>query len=309
MNFISPAQSNATVMHDQKEYSIKYYKAPLSHSGIIDEAYPIYSDQTAYQVGEFVIVEELHMIYRSSAPDNTGAYPPASPTLWTAWSPLQSWCMLSADSFLGLYTTGEGVVLEFDFSKSTGFAIIDCSFVSLYIEQIDQTAGATIYQERVTGSGYGAIDYHDYFYSPLAVVTRVYRELEWIDNCILRLSFEGTVSIGAIVMGLVESLGCSINGATLSFEDKSTVQQSPLGHRDILRYGSIRVLDATVMITNKEFNNITEKVERIIGRNILFSPTELDQFSESITIGYFENFDIPLENKPSQTTTTIIGVL
>ncbi len=216
--------------------------------------------------------------------------------------------MLATDTFIGAQTEGVDIVLEVDFSACTGFALVDTDFDAVQIEHIID--GSVVYSDTKTGTGYGAVSWYDYFYSPFTVTTRVSQELEWADSAILRLTFTGETKIGALVVGLIEDLGCTMQGTTLGFEDKSTVKTSAVsGYREVLRYGSIRTIDAKVSLIGDLFNNTAEKINRIIGRNILFLPTPLDNFSESIVIGYFESFDIPMLSTNATTTqTTIIGV-
>jgi len=80
-------------------------------------------------------------------------------------------------------------------------------------------------------------------------------------------------------------------------------------YRTVKRYGKIRILDCSVIFDTNEFNIHTSKIEDIISRNVLWIPTHADKFSESISIGYIENFTIPMENATkTQTQTKIIGV-
>ncbi len=312
MNYIDPFRSDSSVTYEDIEYSMGYYRNPTSLVGVTDEVYDDYAVGTTYQVGDYCIIPELHGIYRSSDADNLGSYPPASPNVWTFWSPLNSYRMLAVDEFIGSATTGNDVVMEFNFSKATAFAMVDITMEAVLIEVINNDTGLVEWSEYIGGSSYGATSYYEYFYLAPTVVTRIYRDgLPWLGNATLRFTFTGEMTLGAVVMGIVDELGCTLYGTTMRFDDTSTISTSSVtGFRSVTRYGNVRVIDSKIILNEVDFNSVARKVESIIGRNILFVPTGNDVFSEMITIGYFETFDLPTtgENKV-ETQSTIIGVM
>lgn len=102
----------------------------------------------------------------------------------------------------------------------------------------------------------------------------------------------------------------SLFGTSLKWESKSLIDTDQYtGYRTVLRYGKIRVLSAKVIFDTNNFNSISQRLDEILDKNILFVPTSLDRFSELIQIGYMETFTMPLDNSTKiQTTTNIIGV-
>ena len=312
MDFVQPLRDDLSVDYDSITYDMGYYATPTLLTGVTDETYAEYNAATTYDVGDFCTLDALKGVYRSSLASNVGNYPPANPNSWTFWSPINSYNMLAVDEFIGSQTTGTDIVMEFDFSQITAFALIDLVFDDLLIEVIDNTTAVTVYTENVSGTGIGADSYYEYFYSTFGEITRLYRgDFDWYADATLRITFTGVSSIGAVVMGLIETLGCTLYGTALKFEDTSTITKSEVtGFRTVNRYGNVRVLDVNVLFNTSEFNSIANKVEKIIGKNILFVPTEDDSFSEMITIGYFENFNIPVEGETLiETSSTIIGVI
>ena len=305
--------SNKTVTENDIDYTVRYYKAPKSISGVVDESYAAYDETKAYTVGEYCIITELKGIYRSSADSNTGNYPPSHPDKWTFWSPINSYRMLAVDEFIGSKTTGTDIVMEFTFDGLNSFGLIDIDFGSLHVELIDDSTGAVVWDKTYSGSNYGAVNYYEYFYGRYWRNTRVYdSSLPLLATSTLRFTFAGAVSIGTAVIGTEEELGCTIYGTSLRFEDTSTIKKSEVtGFRTVTRYGNIRIINAEVMIHTSMFNTLAQRIDKIIGHNILFLPNDDEKkFQEMITIGYFENFDMPTEESDHmRATTTIIGVL
>lgn len=312
MNYVNPFRSDKETTYEDVAYTMSYYREPTSLVGVTDEAYDEYDPATTYGVGDFCIIDDLKGIYRSSDVDNIGNFPPATETKWTFWSPINSYRMLAVDEFIGSQTTGDDIVMEYNFSNSSAWALVDVSFDLLLIEQIDNSTGGVVWSETISGSSYGASDYYEYFYKEMEDVTRIYRDgLVWLSDSTLRFTFTNGTAIGAIVMGLTTELGCTLYGTGLRFEDTSTISKSDVtGFRTVKRYGNVRVLNVSVLFDTINFNNIARKIEGIIGRNVLFIPTENDSFSEMITIGYFEAFDIPVEDEGKiETQSTIVGVI
>ena len=165
--------------------------------------------------------------------------------------------------------------------------------------------------EEIQGTDFGCFTFAEYFYDDVTVKNRVITNgLEWLPSGVMRIKFNGAVSIGTIVYGSEKTLGCSLVGSSLKYEDRSKItENSYTGFRTVVRYGKIRVLDCSVIFDTDEFNLQSQKIEEIISKNILWIPTDNDKFSESISIGYIEDFTIPMEDaEKTQTTTTIIGV-
>ncbi len=312
MNYVDPVRDNASVVYDDVLYEYQYYRAPTSISGVTDESYGNWDAGTTYGVGDYAIVPELHAVFRSTLDGNTGKFPAAFPNDWVRWSPVNSYSMLSVDEFIGASTKGTDVVLDFDFSGMTAFAVVNCDFDTLVITQTDNVTGEVLYEEEVSGEGTGANSYYEYFYLPFRRITRLYRDnLVWSSDCTLRLAFTGNVSIGVVVMGVVREAGCTMYGTSLTIVDSSTIVKSEItGYRTVLRYGTVRELDVRVLFDTDSFNDLATAADSLVGRNVLFVPTTKDSFSEMITIGYAENFPIPVDNPSKiESEIKIIGVI
>jgi len=173
-----------------------------------------------------------------------------------------------------------------------------------------------IIKRNINGRDFGVNTFADYFYLPFQEKTRaIVTDLEWLPNATLRLTFTGTseegTKIGTLVTGLVSDLGITLMGTSLSFEDRSKIKNDEFTNtRKVLRYGHIRVLKGKVLFHDNDFDLTAQKINQIIGRNILFVPDESDKFSEMSNIAYIENFEMPIENPVIfDSTITLIGVV
>ena len=171
----------------------------------------------------------------------------------------------------------------------------------------------------VPGKDIGASTFAEYFYSPATQRTRVVEtNLDWLPSSFIRLTFTGvedsagnhTTKIGTIVAGPKQDMGVTLMGTQLSFSDKSVISNNPInGYRKITRYGHIRELNAKLSFDVLRYSEIANKINNIVGKNVLFIPTECDSYTEMIDLGYVSSAKLPTQNaKLTQAQITIIGV-
>jgi len=387
VKFAEPLTQELSVTRDNQTYTKTIYKAPIILNGVTDEDYPIYSDDDTYNIGDYVIVDELKTIYRCTKDNTQGLFPPANPDVWVDYGFINSYKMLSTDEQIGSQTEGQDIFMEMEFNRLDTLGLVNVFFIDLLLEQIDlddyivededvgtgdgetktfnlandkvvsgsekiyvdgdertkdddytidyingvitfneaPADGASIiadYQKaviirKISGRDIGCVDFAGYFYDEIREKTRVIiTDLKWLPNSKLKLTFSGdvenhTVKIGTIVIGRLEELGVTIMGTSLKFEDRSKILNDEFTNtRKVIRYGHIRVLEGKVVFNSYDFNIVAQKINRVIGRNILFVPTTNDKFGEMTNIAYIENFDMPVDNNVLvESKTTLIGVV
>lgn len=312
MEYVAPKLITKSMVVSDRTFSVDYYAPPSSMTGVVDESYPEYSAATTYNDGTFVKLDALKKVYRCAANNTTGKHPLLYPDEWVDYGSLNSYKMLSCDEHITAQTVGTDVMLEIDFSRSDSFAFVASDFSTVRIELIDNTTSEVKLDKTYVGRDYGCLSYSEYYFTDYKVLSRlVVTGFEYMPDATLRLSFDGETKIGGIVYGIKSSLGATLYGTSLKLEDTSKVITSEVtGTRSVVRYGNVRVIECNVALDVADFNIIANKAEAIIGRNILWIPSDLDKFSELISIGYIERFDMPIENPTTLITkTTIIGVL
>jgi len=313
MNCVVPITTTLSVTYDGITYAKEYYKSHTLLTGVVDENYPNWSTSTTYGLGDYVIVPELKRIYRSAIVGNIGSFPLASlDTNWIDYGPVNSFRMFSNDDFIGSKTTGTDIVMELDFSQRDTIALIDVDFLTVKIELINTDTSLVVSTKDILGKDIGCFNYADYFYSTdIKYIKRVIvNDLEWLPSSKLKITFTGNVSMSSVVYGTQQELGATLVGGRLRFEDNSKIKVDEIsGFRSVIRYGNLRVLDCEVVFDTDDFNTKSQMIQNIIGKNILWIPSKKDRFSESISIGYIEDFELPMENMTkTQTQTRIIGV-
>ena len=310
MKYAMPLTGVLSVTDDGTTYEYPHYRAPLSLTGVTDESHPDYDPNTTYNTGDYVIVPDLKRIYRCVADGTAGVFPPSDPSKWVDYGFVNSYRMLSEDDQIGEKTTGIDAVMEFDFSQCDTFAMLDCEFVSVWVKQIDGD-GNTVRDYTIDGRDIGCTMFAEYFYEPIREKTRaIADDLEWLPTSTLRLTFSGDVSVGTLVVGQSEELGCTLMGTAIRFEDRSKIQNDEITNtRKVIRYGHVRILDAKLIFDTGDYDTTVQKISELVGKNALFVPAKSDLFSEMANLAYIESANLPVSNPTKfDANLTLIGV-
>lgn len=310
MRYADPITQVLNVVDNGNTYSIKCYKPATTITGVVDENHPNYSATQTYNIGDFVIVPGLKRIYKCAGSSILGIFPPANTTVWTDFGFVNSYRMFAIDENIGFKTIAKDMYLKFPFSQLDTIGVVDMVFESLTIKHTNLDTDETITIE-VSGVDIGCSSFADYFYAESVDITRVIIDnFEWLPNASLELIFSGDVEIDTFVIGNVQELGVTLYGTRLDLEDRSKIKDDSFtDSRTVIRYGHVRVLSAKLIFDVDDFNVTSQKVSRIIGKNILYIPTDLDTFNEMTNLAYMEKLSLPVDNPHTiQTDVTLIGV-
>lgn len=311
MKYAEPLVQTFTVFHNGLPYSAKYYKPPAVLNGVEDEAYPLYDPDAIYNTEDYVIVPELKRIYKCAGDNISGIFPPADKKKWLNFGPVNSYRMFAIDEGIGVATVGNNIYMELEFNQLDTIGTIDIQFVALHIEQVDNDTDEVLNELDIDGKDIDCLSLEEYFFIESADVTRVIIDnLTWHPNSTLKLSFTGEIKIGTFTVGNAKELGITLYGTNLEFEDRSLIAEDEFTNtRKVLRYGQVRVLSAKVLFDVEEFNLTSQKISKIIGKNMLFIPTNMDEFNEMNNIAYIEKLSLPVDNPDViDTQITMIGV-
>ena len=312
MRYMPPITGDKSTTLNDVTHTVKYYEEPLSITGVTNESYLEYDNTATYGIGDYVLLDDLKKYYRCAADGTTGKHPLENTDLWVDFGPINTFRMLASDEFINNKTTGTDCVIVIDFSRKDTFAFVDADFIEVIITLVDNDTGQTLFNKEYKGRDYGSLNYSDFYYQEYKVLSRLVVDgMEWLPDATLTLTFTGGVSIGGLVSGNSSDLGVTLMGTSLKFEDTSKVSVSPItGTRSVLRYGNVRVIDCKLLMETDQFNIIANRIDAIIGKNILWIPSSDDIFAELISIGYIEDFTLPIDSPRNVlTNAVVVGVL
>lgn len=214
---------------------------------------------------------------------------------------------------------------ESDYNALKSYSINDAVFYNgkMYVSNENSNTGNTpdvsskwderalSFKDEISGRDISCISFAEYFYDTTRSKTRVIiTDLEWLASSVLRIEMDGTSKVGTVAYGNIQDLGITLTGLRLRYESTSKFTTNEFtGFRNIIRYGKVRQLDVSVLYDTTDFDIISQTVNEIIDKNVIWIPSENDKFTELITLGYIENFEIPIDEfDKTASQTTIIGV-
>lgn len=308
MNFVDLERELLTVKHEGVTYTKEIFKNVTTITGVTDEAYPAYNPATGYTTGQFCIVPELKSIYRSTATDtNTGNFPPAG-NGWEWHSYINSINMCAQDENIGAKTVGTDITMTLEFNQMNILAFVDITFDSAVITQTCNITNEETVIE-INGADISFTDFAEYCFKSVKKRRKVIIDLEWLPDSTVTIQFAGTVSIGTIGKGRIEELALNIVGNQLDWESKAKFLVNEItGYRTVLRFGKVRVLEAELIVTTKDFDPTAMRIDEIFDRYMLWIPTKLDIFTEAIDIAYLEAIGMKLNDQTIPTNCRFVGV-
>ena len=167
------------------------------------------------------------------------------------------------------------------------------------------------FDKTISGANYGVETFNDYFFAPLTTKTRsILTGLYWLPSSILRLKMTGAVKLASICHGITEDLGCSIEGMKLTHQSTSKFKISDYtGYRSITRYGKVRLIEGQIVYDTANFAYMSQIVDRVMDKNIIWIPTTTDIFSEAVSLGYIEQAELPMsKGEKTDTPIRIVGI-
>jgi hypothetical protein len=307
-----PKEQTLSVTYGGQTYTKRFYRTALSTTNITDELHPNWAVGYTFAEGEFCIVPELKTIYRATAA-HSGSFPPATGSKWIEWSAINSACAFDNDTNIGSKTTGTDIVFEIDFSLCNIIGLIDCNFLSMRVEEIDNTTATTIIDKTISGITFGCKNFAGYFFNPIKrKKIAVIDGLKWKASSKIRLTFSGYAEIGTIVVSKKTDLAITLSSPQLSLQSESKIAtDADTGYRNILRYGVVKVVEARVAFDAIDYNTVADNAEEIMDKTVLWVPSNNEKVSSMITLGYIERFKIPAPAKNQEkiaTDITIVGV-
>ena len=167
------------------------------------------------------------------------------------------------------------------------------------------------FNEVINGTDIGCFTYGEYFYTSAKKQTRqILTNLEWLPSSVLRIDFTGAWKVGTICYNILEDLGMTLVESSIRYQSTSKISTNEFtGFRTIIRYGRVRLLDCNVLRDEDLFGDTLQKADKLIDKNIIWIPSSLDKFTESVSIGYIEDLDVPMTDFDKfKTKLRIVGV-
>ncbi len=282
--------------------------AKFTSSTVPEDDYAEWSSGTAYTVGQRVIRTTTHRIYEclvsntNNIPENnlTGLTPK-----WLKIAPTNRWALF--DEEIGTVTTAsDSMTIVLTPGRFNSIALLEVSATTIDISL--SVSGEEIYNKSLdTSSGNAIGDWYSFFYEPVYeqdgyvatnLVDSALLELPAYSEGILTVTLTrtgGTVSCGALIVGLYAYIGGTTYGASVGIVDYSRKTIDAFGNASIVKRKYSKRFSSNVDV---ETNNV-DAVARILAQ---YRSTPLvwvgvdSGYTSMLVYGFYNDWDLTVDN-------------
>jgi hypothetical protein len=264
---------------------------------------------TSYTVGQRVIRTTTHRIYEcliagvnATLPElaTTGATP-----RWLEVSPTNRWAMF--DGLVGTATSATDtltVVLAPGRFNSLALMQVDAGLITVTLT----VSGAPVYTASVnmtTGNAVG--DWYQYFYEPVyqqdALVITDLVDASLLDipaysEGVLTVTLSktsGTVSIGALIVGLYAELGDTQYQPTIGIIDYSRKDTNVFGNTTVIKRAYSKRMNAKVAVMKNDIDNVSRLLAQYRSTPLVWVGAG-NLYTSMIIYGFYKDWEISIDN-------------
>lgn len=256
------------------------------------EIYATYAGGTSYALGAIVVYGTS--IYESVVAANLGNTPDASPTKWVRLGPSNLWAM-----FDDQVSTPTQASISLTVNVATGIidslAIVGVDAEKATLTVRDGAGGPIVYQQTQSVTGAAVYDWYEYFFSD-ATVRRTQAVFTGIppfasSRATLEVTSAGTVTVGGMVFGRINSIGDVAYGAQAGITDYSRKDTDEFGVTSFVRRAYSKKLTCSVKVMSKEVNRVQRLLSDLRATPVIWIGTDAPEFSEPLVLyGFYRDF-------------------
>lgn len=283
--------------------------ARLTSSTVPETDYPAWNAATNYTVGTRVIRTTTHRVYEcliagvnATLPENatTGATP-----RWLDLGATNRWAMF--DSKVGTATsaaTSLTVVLTPGRFNSLALMQVDAGLVTVALS----VSGEVVYTASMNLTAGNAVgDWYQYFYEPVyqqdsLVITDLVDasllDIPAYSEGVLTVTLSktsGTVSIGALIVGLYADLGTTQYQPTIGIIDYSRKDTDTFGNTTVLQRTYSKRMNASVVTLKSDIDNVARLLAQYRSTPLVWVGAG-NLYTSMIIYGFYKDWEISIDN-------------
>lgn len=253
--------------------------ARLVSSSVPETDYPAWTSGT-YAVGDRRIVVAQHKIYQCAVAGSSTISPELDPTRWTVVGPTNRWAMFDGQvSTTTSAANSISVTLTPGRFNSLGLLNINASAVTVTLT-VD---AVTVYEKTADlDSGTKVGNWYEYFYEPIYqqdtllltdLVDAALLDLPAYANGVLTVTLTrtgSTVSCGALIVGLLFTLGKTRWRPTVAIRDFSRKEADEYGNYTLVQRSFSKTMKASVMVADGDVDTVVSNMGRYRATNLLW---------------------------------------
>ena len=284
-------------------------KFTLASSNAPVENYPTWDSSTTYNKDDKVIWKNHIWI---SLIDNNSSEPGTDVNWFDEGTTNPYRCL---DKYINTQTSmndGTSLIMEFDVTNINAVVLLNLEALKVLVSVYDSDGNliTTIEKDVLTG----ITNWEDYFFGVYDYVNKLIVETPQLFKGRIKVEIQGTdktpAKVGVVLIGYLEDLGITLQGVRSSIDDYSKKQVDNNGNVYLQEGNYADRFEGKVLVDLKDFNKIKQKLTSLRGQAYYYTATEEDICRELDVYGFYENFEIDINNPvKAECSLTIRGLI
>ena len=278
----------------------------LTSSNAPVENYPAWDSSTTYNKDDKVIYN--NHIWTSLVDSNSSE--PGTDVNWFDEGAINPYKCL--DKYINTQTTGptdSSLIMEFDVTNVNAVVLLNLEAVKVIVNAYDSNGDliGTVEKSTITG----ITDWGDYFFGDITFNNKILIEGPQLLKGKITIELQGNpVKIGVVLIGFLEDLGITLQGVKSSIDDYSKKKVDDNGNVYLQEGNYADRFEGKVLLNLGDFNKVKQKLVSLRGQAYYYTATKEDICRELDVYGYYENFELDINNSvKAECNLTIRGLI
>lgn len=218
----------------------------------------------------------------------------ADPPTWIEVGAINRFKMFS--NIIGDATVGDGdieVTIDSDGTLINGVALFQMAAQTVQVIVTDAVEGVVYDETRDLQDVTGINNWYAYFFQPYNLATSaVFTDLPAYLGAEVTVIIDNTTDdakVGELIVGRQQNLGVTLQNFSFGIEDFSRKERDVFGNFSIIERRFAKLANYDVFLENNQVNNTFNALARVRAQPVVYIGG--DDFPESVTLGFYRNFD------------------
>ena len=278
----------------------------LTSSNAPVEDYPIWDSATTYNKNDKVIYN--NHIWTSLVDSNSSE--PGTDVNWFdegATNPYR--CLDEYINTQTIMNDSTPLTMEFDVTNVNALVLLNLEATKVIVTAYDANGNEikTITENALEG----VTNWGDYFFGEYDYLNKMLIEGPQLLKGKIKIEIQGNpAKVGKVLIGYLEELGVTLQDVKSSIDDYSKKQVDENGNTYLKEGNYADRFEGSVLIDINDFNKIKRRLTKLRGQPFYYTASKEDICRELDVYGYYENFEIDINNpKKAKCSLTIRGLI
>ena len=281
----------------------------LTSSNAPVENYPTWDSSKSYSKGEQVIWK--NHIWTSEVDSNSSE--PGTDVNWFDEGATNPYRCL--DRYINTQTAMNdetSLIMEFDVTNINAVVLLNLEALKVIVSVYDINGNlvGTIEKNALEG----VTNWADYFFGEYDYVNKMMIETTQLLKGKIKIEIQGgsgkIAKVGVVLIGFLEDLGITLQGVKSSIDDYSKKKVDDNGNVYLQEGNYADRFEGKVLLNLGDFNKIKQKLTSLRGQAYYYTATKEDICRELDVYGFYENFEIDIQNPvKAECSLTIRGLI